>query len=394
MFLWIYPLLFLADASLSIIDDVASYFVAVKLLTSIRQLLASGVYFLTIPYIFILLLFKFEKPAPYWLLPAFNLVFTIVSGFSVVKLVEATSLFTVMALDMSPHFIYNKHPYFFLFQLMISVLQLGIGIYSFRFALKNQANAERRVFRIMAPGAASLSFLMFFFMVNIATIIFMFSASSGGFLTLSGDKIVSIEKVYEKDGKIVHLIPMIHVGEENFYKEISALDISKKTLILLEGVKDKQNLLASISYRKMANATGLSTQEENFRPMAKTKELQKNLSYLVADVDASEFSPETRTFINQVIKDMNEKSFFALLVSNYDNNGASDSISHLSVDLIEKRNQKVLLELMANESKFDEFYIPWGAAHLPEIERELLKTGFKEVDSKRRVIISLSEALK
>ena len=65
----------------------------------------------------------------------------------------------------------------------------------------------------------------------------------------------------------------------------------------------------------------------------------------------------------------------------------------LIVDLIEKRNERVIQELKKNEPDFREIYIPWGAAHMPEIERAVLKLGYKNTEEKERVVISLNNIL-
>lgn len=388
-FLWFYPLLFILDGSLSVIDDITSYFLPVKMLTSIRGTVAYTVLFLTMPYIFTLFYFKTKKPLAYWILPSYNVFFAIVGGLNVVGLVATSSFFSLIALGMSPHWIYNKHPIYFACQLCFSIIQVCVGIYSFRSTWAQRAGVERKEARYFLAGIASFSFAGFFIVANIAVLIGVFVSASAGFLDLKGDRITSVEKVYEKNGKVVHLIPMIHVGSKEFYKELSQLDGVKKTLILLEGVSDEKNLLKPISYRNMAGSIGLEEQVKHFKPQAKTKQLQKNISYIVSDVDASQFSQETRTFINKTMAMLDKKSFLEMLFASDDDLQVPGDIASISADLMDKRNQKVIENLIANETKFDEFYIPWGAMHLPELEREMLQMGYKEVFQRERPVISL-----
>lgn len=392
-FLWIYPLLFTLDASLSVVDDVTSYFLPVKMLSSVREIYATIIYFMSLLYIFNNFFYKLEKNAPYWLCPFYNVVFSILSTINFAHLLSETSLFSIMAFEMSPHYIYIKHTSFFIFQLLASIAQLIIGLYCFKHTWIFRDKVEKVNLKFFKASAASSMFVFVFLICNIVTVVTMFITSSSGFIELVGNKIVSVEKVYVKDDKTIHLIPMVHIGSENFYKELSKLDVNKKTLVLLEGVRDEKNLMNEISYRKIATTMGLSSQEEKFEPKAKTKELQKNISYIVADIDASEFSPETRKFINQIMKNMNDKSFFELLLSGHDLEGFSGDLSFVSVDIIEKRNQKVLLDLENNKLKYDDFYVPWGAAHLPEIEKEIQKQGYVVVSRKKRTIASLDEVI-
>jgi transcription termination factor NusB len=392
-FLWIYPLLFILDGSLSLIDDITSYFLPVKILSSVREILANTTLFLSMPYIFTLFFFKTKKPAAYWILPAYNIIFTVVSSVNLIGLVSTSSFFTLMALAVSPHWIYINHPIFFICQLCSSVVQLGIGIYSFRSTWAQRAEVERKEARYFLGGFAVFSFAGFYIATNIILLIVLFVSSSAGFLGFNGDQIISVEKVYEKNGKIVHFIPMIHVGSKEFYEELSKLDATKKTLILLEGVSDEKKLMQKISYKKMASSIGLDEQVKYFKPLANTKELQKNVSYLISDVDASQFNPETRTFINKIMKEMDEKSFFEMLLVGGGDMNVPGGIANLSVDLIEKRNQKVIDNLASNEAKFEEFYIPWGAMHLPELERAILKMGYKEISKKERPVFSVMAML-
>src|SRR5207244_8564820 len=46
-------------------------------------------------------------------------------------------------------------------------------------------------------------------------------------------------------------------------------------------------------------------------------------------------------------------------------------------DLLRKRNRHLLNELHARLSDSDYIIIPWGAAHMPEISREIQKSGFR-----------------
>ena len=388
--LWIYPLLFLLDGSVSVIDDVTAYFIPLKPLSSLRNGFAYLVLSLTVPYILSLFFFKVKRLLPYWLLPLFNILGMTVSSWNAVRLVGETSLFSMFALSLSPHWIFNKHPFFFITQLTFSVLQIGIGAFTYKIANSERNTLEDGPVKYFKAASSALGFLSAYAIINILALFFLFQSAAKGFLGFTEGNITSVEKVYHKGSKTIHLIPMIHVGTETFYKEISLMNATKKSLVLMEGVSDLKDLLEPVSYKKMAESAGLQTQGDHFRPQT-TKELKDNLSYLIADVDASEFNPETRKFLNNTLKDLGQKSFFELLLSSKESKPTSGQMSNFAVDVLEKRNQKLLKDLRANENKFEVFYIPWGALHLPEIEREIIKDGYVQVSSKERPVIPLAE---
>jgi DNA-binding transcriptional MerR regulator len=45
-------------------------------------------------------------------------------------------------------------------------------------------------------------------------------------------------------------------------------------------------------------------------------------------------------------------------------------------DLLQKRNQHLLSEIQTYLLQTDHVVVPWGVAHMPEIAREIQKSGF------------------
>jgi hypothetical protein len=48
----------------------------------------------------------------------------------------------------------------------------------------------------------------------------------------------------------------------------------------------------------------------------------------------------------------------------------------------------------AEEANYAEVFMPWGAAHLPDLERRLLALGYEPVKENRRLGIDLWKSLK
>jgi len=46
-------------------------------------------------------------------------------------------------------------------------------------------------------------------------------------------------------------------------------------------------------------------------------------------------------------------------------------------DLVDKRNAKVLAEFDKRLDRYDTVVVPWGALHMPKLERSLKDRGFK-----------------
>lgn len=295
-----------------------------------------------------------------------------------------------MAMNISPHWIYSKHPSFFALQILLSIIQLVVGFYCFKHAWKERNNLETKKARYILAGLTVSSLFAFETLAFVVLTIGMLTSSTKGFISFEGTSIKSVEKVFGKNGKTIHLIPMIHIGQETFYKDVSRIEATRKTLLLLEGVTDEKKLMAEFDYSHIAKKTGLDQQSKHFAPAA-SKNLQKNLDYRLADVDVSEFSPGTRSFLNKTLKSISEKSLFeTLFISKDDFKDAQDMV-HLTVDLLDRRNAKVLKELRANENAFEVFYIPWGAMHMQELEREIIKMGYIEQYKKERDVISMAK---
>ena len=202
-----------------------------------------------------------------------------------------------------------------------------------------------------------------------------------GFLALRpGGLTVKVRKYVRDDGKTVQLFPMSHVGDSSFYRDI-AQTFPTNSIILMEGVSDDHNLLTNkISYRRMAASIGVSEQAREFKPTQG--------EMVRADVDVAQFATNTISFLNMVM------IFHARGVQ-------PDNVQQLLQyappphfeeqlfnDLLTKRNQHVLREMTNRLAETDHIIVPWGAAHMPGIAGEVLKSGFHLAETQEYVVIS------
>jgi len=90
---------------------------------------------------------------------------------------------------------------------------------------------------------------------------------SEGFLALRPGGIrVRVRQYVRQDGKTIRLVPMAHVGEAAFYRQVSQ-SFPTNAVVLMEGVTDTRNLLTNkITYRRMAASLGLAEQQKEFKP--------------------------------------------------------------------------------------------------------------------------------
>lgn len=193
---------------------------------------------------------------------------------------------------------------------------------------------------------------------------------SGGFLALRADSLTVQSRKYERpDGKSIQLIPMMHIGEPGFYQKVLK-SVPTNSVILLEGVTDKQNLLKQkISYERMATSLGLSEQHEEFDPVQRRTRQ--------ADVDVAQFSERSLELLRLVTL-IHAQGLTANVLSTVLQKSQDPHVAdQLWDDLLTRRNAHLLQEIKAELLKSDALVVPWGAAHMPGLAEEIRKSGFQ-----------------
>jgi hypothetical protein len=216
------------------------------------------------------------------------------------------------------------------------------------------------------PGVAVYLFVC----VSIAA-----SHFSEGFISLrpSGFS-VQVRKYVRADGKTVQLVPMAHVGDSSFYRDLSR-SFPTNALILMEGVTDDHNLLTNhISYKRMAASLGLAEQQKEFKPIPS--------QVVRADVDIGDFTTNTIGFLNLVMmihsKGLTPENMQTLLQFS----PPPDFDRQLFDDLLHRRNRRLLDEVQTRLPESDYLVVPWGAAHMPGISSGILKAGFHVAETR------------
>ena len=190
-----------------------------------------------------------------------------------------------------------------------------------------------------------------------------------GFVSLRPSGIVLQARKYARDdGRTVVLFPMSHIAESDFYRNV-AQSVPSNAVVLMEGVSDTTHLLTNkLSYRRAAKSLHLAEQHDHFK-------LNSN-QVVQADVDVRVFSTNTLALLNLIIlfhKEGWNAHTFELLQQNA---STPESQQQLIDDLLLKRNAHVLAELRKRLPEAGCFILPWGAAHMMGLSRELQKDGF------------------
>lgn len=244
----------------------------------------------------------------------------------------------------------------------------------------------------LAPRAFSWKSVIGFVLVNMCVLLpcvlvyLFFCASlavghfSEGFMALGTDGISVIAKKYVRDdGKTIQLFPMAHVGEADFYAKISK-EFPTDSIILMEGVTDDKHLLTNkLSYKKMAKTLGLSEQKETFEP--------KQGEVVRADIDIGDFSKSTIDFLNMATM-FHTRGLDPETVTKMMTYKPPPGLeTQLVEELLIKRNQHLMGEIKSHLKESDHLVVPWGAAHIPGIAREIQGLGFHATESQRYVVI-------
>ncbi len=200
------------------------------------------------------------------------------------------------------------------------------------------------------------------------------------------------DRRYTRGQSEIRLVGMMHLGEDATYRDLAASFVTENTVVLEEGVSDEAGRFGHpISYDRLARALGLRAQRSIGDYLSRGPADGEIPPWPVirnADVDAQAFSPETLAYLELAARIWDSDAPVAAFVELY-----RDTLEHpertklLLHDVIELRNRRLLVEIQRALPIYHRVIVPWGALHLPEIEREMLAQGFVlEEDTRRQVI--------
>ncbi|OGV51335.1 MAG: hypothetical protein A2017_20175 [Lentisphaerae bacterium GWF2_44_16] len=273
------------------------------------------------------------------------------------------------------------------FQFMIGILMLLLirtccGAWLLRVGDLN-SNSFSRAYLLRLSGGMALIIIIF---ISAMFGMFMFAVRhySSDFIRVTPASIKLANKTFEKGGKRVILFGMSHIAGKDFYEGLKEKFPSRGTIILSEGTSDKKNLIKEESdYKGMATLIGGVMQPSKF---------SDTIVHRNADMDVSDFSSETIDSLNLIMKfhslldrkidrNVNIVKIVILLLkecSNFSRKISKDTENSFLVedDMITKRNEHLMKEILSALVKYDTVIVPWGVWHMPGVEQMLKKRGF------------------
>lgn len=395
----LFLLLFLADGSLSLLDELASLLFPVVPLSGFRSLVANAVLLLCVPLylslgidrrlpkrLFLpLILFVFAAPLSTWIFPSLAGV----RGYGLLMAAAQVALGTSLLHRL------NKN----------SAAPLILPREAFDapyFSLKNTLSFAGVNLLVLPVALVTLAL----FLANSYV-----AAYTSGFMRVAPDGLYMFERSYKRDDRTIRLASMIHIGEKEYYEDVAAMVVSGGTLVLAEGVSDEKELLRNkFDYGKVASFLGLSSQEKMLfagrviepaeldAPQGRGETAKPGApDILRADVDLSSFRPETMLLLDAMGKHLrdNDSALEGVLELNeWAEQTITPEMYEVIMDDILHRRNKVLLGYLDRALKrYDTVVIPWGALHMKEIEAEVLQRGFVLQEEKKRKSVDFTRML-
>ncbi len=220
------------------------------------------------------------------------------------------------------------------------------------------------------------------------SVAFAVGHSSEGFVALRpGGLTVQVRKYVRGDGKTIQLVPMLHIGEAAFYRQLSQ-SFPTNAVVLMEGITDNSGLITNTpSYDRMAATVGLAEQDQEFAPP------QANI--VMADVDTEALSTNTIYFLNLVTlihaKGPTAENLLKIMQASPPQ-PEKELLAGFFDDLLRKRNEHLLSEMRSRLSDPEPIIIPWGAAHMPGIAAGVAAYGFRLAETQEYSVIRFRAA--
>jgi hypothetical protein len=227
------------------------------------------------------------------------------------------------------------------------------------------------------------------------------SEATAGFVEFDRVGASLAERRYVRGDREIRLIGMMHIGESESYRELFESFPSESTVVLTEGVSDEDERLDFLlSYEKLAVNLGLGMQppvEEILEeaPAGET-EVAAHPEVKNADLDARAFSPETVAFLRAASVLWESENLLAGAREFLELMEATESdrmLESVNRDLILMRNEHLLAEIADSLEHYRRVVVPWGALHMPEVERKILAEGFTPSGSFSRRLLRYSTVL-
>jgi len=229
--------------------------------------------------------------------------------------------------------------------------------------------------------------------IGLATADCFLDGQTSGFMRVLPTGIYMTERLYQRDEKVVRLVGMVHIGEEGYYRRLADSVGGGRTVVLAEGVSDRDGLLRHrLDYGGVGGVLGLVSQERlqfdgrmiDAKEMAAAGQLEgrEKPDVVRADLDVAQFDPQTVAFLNAVGEMLAGGGAMVDVVRDYNTWVEAEMTPELQGilldDILHRRNRELLRHLERGVAGYDTVVIPWGAMHMPVIEAALQQQGFAQ----------------
>ena len=259
---------------------------------------------------------------------------------------------------------------------------------------------RRRLGSFLWRGAAACAFVATLLAASFAMGMLAWGQEqTRGFVAFDLEGVSLGDRRYVRGDAEVRLVGMMHLGERERYRELVRSFVAPGTVVLTEGVTDRESLLATrLSYAGAAEVLGVEAQADLREYLEEIDASEVNgLSteewpvLRHADLDLADFQPETRSFLEQAAALWSSPSLLEGL-SDYlawvETQDEEVLLEHVARDVIDLRNAHLGEALAEALEEYPRVVVPWGALHLPGMEEHLLAQGFSETERSRRPLLS------
>lgn len=233
--------------------------------------------------------------------------------------------------------------------------------------------------------------------VGAATVAATIAWATNGFVRFDAHGIALSERTYElavdplanaadpSKRRHIRLVGMIHIGENEAYRSLfrDLDDATRFSIVLMEGISDADGLLeGQLPYRALADFLGVDEQgsiEGYVSSRARdTDGPPSGPMFVTADLDFNDFDPATVEWLREVGRVYSAEFGWAHLLNIYEELRRSPvKFDTVLYDVIDRRNQNLLAWIRASRINYREIIVPWGALHMPGIERAIIEMGFE-----------------
>lgn len=219
------------------------------------------------------------------------------------------------------------------------------------------------------------------------------------YVTVQSDGISLEERTFRRGEKEIRLVSMIHVAKNGFYDDVAkALPAGSHAVVLLEGISDRGHQMdENLDYSKFADWLGMSSQKESSfarkaaKGMAQTRAAESEanpaeaLEYRNGDIDLEELSPGTIRWIRAFAYVLDSRSIGEALQKYKASKQTLEADTEaVYADILEKRNRHLLGEMRKTLESHQVIIVPWGAKHMPGLQKAIQEWGFVETGRARR----------